>query len=58
MATFLNSLLGKKVKTTTVDDAGVEAAKLLLDARVNRMLDHHRQNTRTIANAALPPLVG
>ena len=58
MTTFLKTLLGKEVKTTPVADAAIEAAKLQLDARVNRMLAHNNQNEpqKTISDA--PPLAG
>ena len=58
MADFLKSLLGKKGKSTPMADEAVETAKLMLDARVNRMLVHHNQNERSKAKPDLPPLAG
>ena len=56
MAGFLKTLLGKKGKSTPIADEAVESAKLVLDARVNRMLAHHNQNERV--KTEVPPLVG
>jgi hypothetical protein len=61
MSDFLKSFLGKKAKSTPMADAAVETAKLMLDARVNRMLAHHNQNERPTAPkgiADVPPLAG
>ena len=58
MSIFLKTLLGKKVKTTPMADAAIEAAKLKLDARMNRMLAHNNQNEPQKTISDVPPLAG
>ncbi len=58
MTTFLKTLLGKKVNTTPVADAAIEAATMLLEARVNRMLAHHNQNEPQKTISDVPPMAG
>ena len=58
MTTFLKTLLGNKVQTTPKADEAIEAANLLPDARVNRMLAHQNQNERPNTKSDVPPLAG
>jgi hypothetical protein len=58
VADFLKSLMGKKGKSTPVADEAVETAKLMLNARVNRMMAHSNQNERPSTSVGAPPLAG